>query len=242
MSIPRLFIDTTLSVGQCLTLPQDISHYAIHVLRLRLDEIFILFNGLGGEYQVKLISITKKIVEVQIDRFNEIERESPLQLTLVQAISRPEHMDYTIQKATELGVHHIVPILTERSPPLDKNRFEKREQHWRKIIISACEQCGRNRLPTLLPIQSLADWFTHFPKHDGIVLSPLASSKLQQTIKNVTNTLTILVGAEGGLTECEIQQARLANYAEVKLGQRILRTETASTVILALCQNLWGDI
>jgi len=243
MRLPRLFIDIPLAVNQRIYLPSEASHYTAHVLRLRVNDSFILFNGQSGEYQAKIIAITKKNVEIQIDEFYNIEKESPLQLTLVQAISRPEHMDYALQKSVELGVHHIVPVLTERSPPLDKNRLEKREQHWQKIIISACEQCGRNRLPTLSPIQSLMQWLAiDSPVENRIVLSPQSQLNLPQAIIKNSQQLTILVGAEGGLTIQEIQQASLANYTEVSLGPRILRTETAAIAILALCQGLWGDL
>ncbi len=239
----RLFISSPLAINQRLHLPSEVSHYAVHVLRLRVNDSFILFNGLGGEYQAKIITITKKIVEIQIDEFCNIEKESSLQLTLVQAISRPEHMDYALQKSVELGVHHIVPVLTERSPPLDKNRLEKREQHWQKIIISACEQCGRNRLPTLSPIQSLIQWLAIDSSGENrIVLSPQSQLNLPQAINIPTQQITILVGAEGGLTAQEIQLANKAHYTAISLGPRILRTETAAIAILALCQGLWGDL
>lgn len=244
MRLSRLFANEPLAVGQTICLAPDVSHYAAHVLRLRVNDIFTLFNGMGGEYRVKLTAIAKKTIEIQVDEFLKIERESPLQLTLVQAISRPEHMDFTLQKAVELGVQHIVPILTERSPPLDKNRLDKRTQHWQKIIISACEQCGRNRLPQLLSIQSLNQWLsqTANTEENRIVLSPQSHLSVQQAIeKSAINQLTILVGAEGGLTVNEMQQACLADYIEVNLGPRILRTETAAIAILALCQGLWGD-
>ncbi len=241
MHLSRLHVNMQLVVGQEIVLPKESAHYLINVLRLRIGTMVTLFNGEGGEYTARLIVATKKNVQLQITDYQEIERESTLQLTLVQAISRPEHMDYTIQKAVELGVQHIVPVITERSPPLDKSKISKREQHWRKIMISACEQCGRNRLPQLLNVSTLNAWLAKAPQNICMVLSPKGKNGLHETILP-KEKLTILIGAEGGLSETEIQQAMQVGYIDIRLGPRILRTETAAVTILAVCQALWGDL
>jgi 16S rRNA (uracil1498-N3)-methyltransferase len=246
MRLSRLFVEMSLTVGQEISLPKESAHYLLNVLRLRVDTPVILFNGQGGEYIAFLTSATKKIAQLQITEHQAIERDSTLQLTLVQAISRPEHINYTIQKAVELGVKRIVPVISERSPPLDQTKINKREQHWRKIIISACEQCGRNCLPQLSETMLLTDWLQKkLSLGLNIVLSPDSNTSWKQ-IKVTPNEMskngvTILIGAEGGLTEMETQLAIKAGYQDIRLGARILRTETAATAILAMCQAWWGD-
>ncbi|MCK5716188.1 MAG: 16S rRNA (uracil(1498)-N(3))-methyltransferase [Thiomargarita sp.] len=240
MRLSRLYLNSPLSLEQDITLPQDSAHYLLNVLRLRVGASIILFNGQGGEYLAYIISLVKKNVRVHIIEFKDIERESTLQLTLVQAISRPEHMDYTLQKAVELGVQHIVPVITERSPPFAKNKIEKREQRWQKHVISASEQCGRNRLPHLHPVQTLQHWLMKPQQGTTIILSPTG----QKTITNVVQegAVSILIGAEGGFNQIELQQAMQSGYVDVRLGARILRTETAAVTMLAICQTLWGDL
>jgi len=237
MRLSRLFIDRPLAVGQEIVLAKESAHYLLNVLRQRIGTQVTLFNGQGGEYVADLIAATKKNAHLQVTEYKDIERESALQLTLVQAISRPEHLDYTIQKAVELGVQRIVPIITERS--LTRNR----EQRWRKIIISACEQCGRNRLPQLDNVLSLNAWLAEQSRSFCIVLSPSGKQALNiQSLSGVEKNLTVLIGAEGGLSEAEIEQTRQAGYLDIRLGPRILRTETAAVTVLAVCQALWGDL
>jgi len=237
----RLYIDSPLAVEQELILPKESAHYLLNVLRLRLGAMLTLFNGQGGEYTTKLVAIAKKEARLQVQTYNPIDRESELHTSLVQAISRPEHMDYTIQKAVELGVHQIFPILTERSVP--RSRISKREQHWRKIIISACEQSGRNRLPMLHPVQTLNACLENTEESHCLVLSPNGKTTLPKALTNLKEpkNLTVLIGAEGGLSEAELAEAKQAGYLEVSLGPRILRTETAAVTVLAVCQGLVGD-
>jgi len=239
MRLPRVFLNTSLAEGQLLTLPQEASHYLLHVLRIRVGHPLTLFNGQGGQYLARLVSSTP--AQVQIDQYDPSERESPLFLTLVQAISRPQHMDYTVQKAVELGVQHLVPVLTERSPPLAPASFAKRHQHWQKIIINACEQCGRNRLPHLQEIQSLSHWLAQPQAGKGIVCTPQANCSLIEILTPPPSLITLLIGAEGGLTNEELQQAYQVGYTEVRLGPRILRTETVAIAALAICQAVVGD-
>ena len=239
----RLYIDSPLAVEQELILPKESAHYLLNVLRLRLGAVVTLFNGQGGEYTAKLVALAKKEARLQVQAYNPIDRESELHTSLVQAISRPEHMDYTIQKAVELGVHQIVPILTERSVP--RSRISKREQHWRKIIISACEQSGRNRLPMLHPVQTLSACLAENTEESQcLVLSPNGKTTLPKALTNLNEPkkLTVLIGAEGGLSEAELAEAKQAGYLDVSLGPRILRTETAAVTVLAVCQGLVGDL
>lgn len=241
MRLSRFYINKPLVVGQEIILPKELSHHLVTVLRLRIGVIITLFNGQGGEYQARLVAVTKKIAQLQIETYHATERESRLSLTLVQAISRPEHMDYTIQKAVELGVHQIVPVITERTPPLNPEMLNKRQAHWHQIMLSACEQCGRNRLVQFTEIMPLTTWLTQVQSGCCIVLSPHAHNTLFKVIQSA-HTITLLVGAEGGLSEMEIQQAIQAGYQDVQLGPRILRTETAATAVLAICQAWQGDL
>jgi 16S rRNA (uracil1498-N3)-methyltransferase len=213
----------------------------------------ILFNGQGGEYVACLVAAAKKTAILRVDESHAIECESTLQLTLVQAISRPEHFNYTLQKAVELGVQRIVPVITERSPPLGKAQISKRQQHWRKIVISACEQCGRNRLPELYEVLPLSVWLSQPQDDYCLVLSPSGKSRWHEVFQAQTDVIglsncldeqkivTVLIGAEGGLSEMEIEQAIQAGYLDIRLGPRILRTETAAVAMLAVCQAWWGD-
>jgi len=270
MRLSRLFVDSPLVVGQEIVRSQESAHYLLNVLRLRVGAPVILFNGQGGEYVACLVAAAKKQAILQVNEFHAIECESDLPLTLVQAISRPEHFNYTLQKAVELGVQRIVPVITERSPPLDKTKISKREQHWRKIIVSACEQCGRNRLPELHEVLPLTVWLGQPLVGYCLVLSPTGKSRWHQVFeakndaiglsncldeqktdtlsihesivnKDNSNSVTLLIGAEGGLSETEIESAIQAGYLDIRLGPRILRTETAAVAMLAVCQAWWGD-
>ncbi|OQW92507.1 MAG: 16S rRNA (uracil(1498)-N(3))-methyltransferase [Beggiatoa sp. IS2] len=240
MRLSRFFVDMPLAVGQTLTLPTETAHYATNVLRLGVGATVTLFNGYGGEYLARLTICHKKTVQLSIEAF--CDREGELKLMLVSAISRPEHFDYTLQKAVELGVVRIVPVITERSPPLDLAKIPKREQHWRKIVTSACEQCGRNRLPELLSSMPLSEWLSK-PQADTtrILLSPQGQNGLNSISVN-NQSLIVLIGAEGGFSAVEIRNALDVGYIAVSLGPRILRTETAALAVLAICQAMWGDL
>jgi 16S rRNA (uracil1498-N3)-methyltransferase len=241
MRISRLYINQTFTAEAEIVLAKDATHYLVNVLRLRVGAELVLFNGQGGEYTARLIVVDKKYTKLQLLEYHDIERESSLELTLVQAISRPEHMNYTIQKAVELGVTRIVPLISKRSPPIDKSKIHKREQQWQKIIISACEQSGRNRLPILDEVQTFSTYLAEKTQLEHcIVLAPEAKHSISKLA--IDKKITILIGAEGGLTDEEIQEAIEAGYLDVGLGSRILRTETAAIAMLALCQGFWGDL
>jgi len=240
----RFFVDFPLTVGETIALPKEIMQHAIWVLRLREGAVITLFNGQGGEYSAHLTDIVKKTAYCSIDSYENKDCESPLPLTLVQAISKAEHFDLTIQKAVELGVHIIVPVMTERSAQFDTEKADKREQRWRRIIISACEQCGRNRLPELRSVISLQDWLAQPQGNSCFVLSPTAKENLHDVFEKYEkmDVVTLLVGAEGGFSDHEMQSIISADYQSIRLGLRILRTETAAITALSICQFLWGDL
>jgi 16S rRNA (uracil1498-N3)-methyltransferase len=233
MNISRIYQPVTLREGAQIILDNDAAHHLVRVLRAKMGDPVTLFNGEGGEYAGVIAAIAKKSVTLQINKFNAREAESPLNLCLAQGIARGEKMDYIIQKAVELGVKQIVPLLTERSTvKLAEDRREKRWQHWQSIIISACEQCGRNRLPELLPVQAYYNWLPTAQADQGFVLAPLSASKLQD----------YLIGPEGGLTEQEITAAQNQQFEALNLGPRILRTETAAVAALTTLQCGFGDM
>lgn len=240
MRVSRVFIDAPLAAEQPLSLDTESSHYLSRVLRLRVGDAVIVFNGQGGEYQAQVQAIGKKQVVLHIGAQDARECESPLALTLVQGLSRNEHMDIIMQKAVELGVQHIQPVITERTQGFQTQKIEKRLAHWQKIMQQACEQSGRNRVPELLTTQSLD---THLSQFSGLgfVLNPLAEQGLPLDLPAQFNG-HLLVGAEGGLSEAEIHAAQQAGYQGIRLGQRILRTETAALAIVAICQARWGDL
>ncbi len=240
MRMSRVFIDTPLHAEQTLPLAMDASHYLSRVLRLRVGDEITVFNGQGGEFRARIADMGKKQVILEIGAFIQRECESPLSLTLVQGLSRNEHMDWVMQKAVELGVQRILPVSTERTQGFQAQRLDKRLLHWEKIMQHACEQCGRNRLPELLTPQSLTAHLTDV-KGVGFVLDPLAEQDLGQALPSDFNG-HILVGPEGGLSSEEITSAQQAGYQGIRLGQRILRTETAALTMVAVCQARWGDL
>ncbi len=245
---PRFYLNKAINTGQVIELSNDTKHYATRVLRLRANDKITLFNGMGGEFSGRIISIKKSNTKVSIDQHYDFEYESPLNIQLVQAICVNEKMDWIIQKAVELGVTRIQPISTNRSVVrLSTERAAKRLQHWEKTVISACEQCGRNHLPQMLPLISLADWLSNqqadqVHQHFNLMLSPAADKTLNNFSRPASDTLiTLAVGPEGGFTSEEERDFLHASFTPVQLGQRILRTETAAMAAIAAMQTLWGD-
>jgi 16S rRNA (uracil1498-N3)-methyltransferase len=243
MRIPRIYCPVPLSIGSHIDLPPTALNHVVRVLRLKVGATLILFNGAEGEFHGVLAAVTRSAATVRIQTYHPREAESPLPILLAQGISRGERMDYTLQKAVELGVSVILPVLTERSVvKLEQERWRHRIQHWQGIIASACEQCGRNRLPLLLEPVGLARCLQSSALQGlKLVLDPLAPSTLG-TLALSPPAVSLLIGPEGGLSPTEIALAEVAGFTAVRLGPRVLRTETAALVALTSVQLRWGDL
>ncbi|CAM5565518.1 Ribosomal RNA small subunit methyltransferase E OS=Stutzerimonas stutzeri OX=316 GN=CXK95_14540 PE=3 SV=1 [Stutzerimonas stutzeri] len=237
MRLSRFFIDAPLALGSH-ALPETAAHYIGRVLRLSNGSAVQLFDGSGQEYLGELVEVGKKQVRVELRQQLAGLPESPLRIHLGQGLSRGERMDWAIQKATELGVAQITPLISERCEVrLNDERADKRLAHWRQIAISACEQCGRSVVPTIHPPQQLGDWLP-VEAELKLVLHPVAAPL---TSHAQPRTLAFLIGPEGGLSEHEVEQAQQAGFQAARLGPRVLRTETAPVVALSVAQQLWGD-
>lgn len=242
MSIPRIYIDDDLAEGAALPLVDEPFRHAIQVLRLREGEAVNLFNGRGGEYSARIESIGRRDALLRLDRFDAVDRESPLWVTLLQGVSKGERMDYSVQKAVELGVAAIVPVLTERcNVKLDAERWEKKLAHWRGVAIAACEQSGRTRLPKLQAPLALDSALALARDHAlCLTLDPLAERGLYGPAPQ--GPVALLVGPEGGLSTAEVLESTSQGFIPVRLGPRVLRTETAGPALLAALQARWGDL
>jgi 16S rRNA (uracil1498-N3)-methyltransferase len=239
MRISRVFVDIDLQVEKSVSLPEETVHYLKNVLRLKNGEQIIVFNGRGGEYS-GVIEITKKNIILHIKQFDPIERESPLQIALAQAISHAEHFEIALQKATELGVQRIIPLLTARTQGVDTQRLDKKIIRWNNILRSACEQSGRNRLPILEMPQTIENLLENLFQGTQIFLEPTAEQSFA-SLSNVEMPLTLVIGAEGGFTNDEIKLLKERDFIGIRVGARILRTETAAIAVIAACQARWGD-
>ena len=245
MRIPRIYTEQDLSINCEVQLGESASRHLSKALRLKPDANIILFNGSGGEYQAIISAITKKTVSAIPQIFSDSDKESPLDIHLAIGVSRGERMDHIIQKATELGVSEITPLYSERTEvKLQGERLQKKLDHWQQIAISACEQCGRNRIPTinelLKPEQWLADVETDSQIDTKLVLHHRNANSLKDI--KASTSIALLVGPEGGLSESEISQAEQSGFLSLSLGPRVLRTETAPLAALSLLQGLWGDM
>jgi 16S rRNA (uracil1498-N3)-methyltransferase len=237
---PRFYVDAPLRAGSVCALPEDAGHHAVHVLRLREGDDVTLFNGRGGEYAARIASIQRLRIAVDLLEHRGIERESPLHVTLVQGVSAGERMDSTVRKAVELGVAEVQPVLATRSVARPKGeRAENRRAHWQKVVIAACEQCGRNRIPEVQPLVPLAEYRA---KAEGmnVLLSPQAELRFSEAVKNST-AFILAAGPEAGFTAEEEAALAAAGFVPVSLGPRVLRTETAAVAALAALSALRGD-
>lgn len=241
MSISRFYCPQRLSLGQILDLPPAAAHHAAKVLRYEPGTKIVLFNGDGGEHEAEIAYVDKNRVSAKILSYQAHECESPIEIRLVQAISSGERMDFTLQKAVELGVSHIQPVASERSVvKLSGERAEKRVQHWQGIVNSACEQSGRNRVPGVAPISSIPNWLGSASPGLRLLLSPAAELPISGMDKP-QGVVTLLIGPEGGLSPNEIEMALSHGFVSTRLGARVLRTETAALAAVAAMQALWGD-
>lgn len=241
MRIPRIFTEQDLQANTGVSLEPGPSQHIGRALRMSIGEYIHLFNGRGGIYPAVIASIDKKSVKVTTEDWLDQESESPLAVELGIAISRGDRMDWIIQKATELGVTHIAPLQTERTEvKLKGDRADKKQQHWRQIAVSACEQCGRNRLPQITDLQTLDGWLATTKAERKFVLHHRDTGAAAQATQPAS--VALLVGPEGGLSSPEIERAATMGFEALTLGPRVLRTETAPLAAVAILQAQWGDM
>ncbi len=242
MRVPRVFIDQKVVPGDSIFLSIDKTHHILHVLRLHVGDQVKLFNNSGFEFIAKIIKAKKKAIRVEVGESSQCENESPLEIALYLAVSRGPHMDFSIQKAVELGVKVIIPIISEFSNvKLTGARVDNKITHWEKIIIGAAEQCGRNTLAELQSPMTFNESIHLDNNSKKLILHPGVGQTMSKiNIKN--SKLALMIGPEGGFSDEEFQKALDNNYIPVNLGPRILRTETAVVCSLSNAQQLWGDL
>ena len=243
MRLTRVFVELPLTPAADVNLPPAAAIHVGRVLRLREGAAIVAFDGSGSDYRCEIVAVKGDDVRVRVGSRATGLPESPLRITLVQAVSRGERMDWTLQKATELGVRAIVPVLSARSVVrLDDRQADRKLRHWQGIVAGACEQCGRSIVPEIRPPQELSRYFA-LPARDGqrFVLNPTGPASLAG-LATVGPRVELLIGPEGGLDDAELERAAASGYAPVRLGPRVLRTETAGIVALTVLQALWGDL
>ena len=243
--IPRLYCPLPLAAGTILALPPDAAHHARDVLRLNTGDEIILLNGLGGEYRARLATVDKKQVSAEVLEFRQRESEPPYPVTIAQSLATGDKMDWVIEKSVELGAAAIVPLAAARSVlRLDASRAAKRAAHWQAIVQSACEQCGRNRVPIVAAVTPLFDWLATQSNAPGLklMLSPVHARKFSELEPPAPGSpITLLIGPEAGLSDAEEAAAEAAGFVAVLLGPRVMRTETAALAALAAIHARWGD-
>ena len=239
--MPRFYVDFALSPDSVVELPDNVVRH-LNVLRVKNTEEIVLFNGNGKAYPALPEVLEKRRASVRILREEATDNESPLNITLVQAVSAAERMDFTLQKSVELGVAEIRPVISERCVVrLSGERAEKRVARWQEIVVSACEQSGRNIVPKVLPLTTYAQALQQLPQETTKLLMSLNRAQKLSDVRPQSDKVVFMVGPEGGWTEKEEQQAFDAGFQSVTLGKRVLRTETASLAVIAAMQTLWGD-
>lgn len=239
--MPRFYVDFALNPDSVVELPDNVVRH-LNVLRVKNTEEIVLFNGNGKAYPALPEVLEKRRASVRILREEATDNESPLNITLVQAVSAAERMDFTLQKSVELGVAEIRPVISERCVVrLNGERAEKRVARWQEIVVSACEQSGRNIVPKVLPLTTYAQALQQLPQETTKLLMSLNRAQKLGDVRPQSGKVVFMVGPEGGWTEKEEQQAFDAGFQSVTLGKRVLRTETASLAAIAAMQTLWGD-
>ena len=239
--MPRFYVDFALSPDSVVELPDNVVRH-LNVLRVKNTEEIVLFNGDGKAYPALPEVLEKRRASVRILREEATDNESPLNITLVQAVSAAERMDFTLQKSVELGVAEIRPVISERCVVrLSGERAEKRVARWQEIVVSACEQSGRNIVPKVLPLTTYAQALQQLSQETTKLLMSLNRAQKLSDVQPQSGKVVFMVGPEGGWTEKEEQQAFDAGFQSVTLGKRVLRTETASLAAIAAMQTLWGD-
>lgn len=244
MRTTRLYHPSPLEANSRVELTASATKHLLTVLRLKPGAALVLFDGSGAEFDARLEEPGKKSAWATVTGRREPKVESSLPVTLAQGVSRGERMDYTVQKAVELGVAEIIPVLMERSVvKLDADNIRRKQEHWQTIAIGACEQSGRVRLPQVQTPQTFATFLdSHRSGGLKLLLDPLAKQALKDLPQPKDGQVLLLVGPEGGLSEVESKAAQSAGFQGIRLGPRILRTETAALVALSLLQSLWGDL
>ena len=240
----RLFVSGALINGAEVEVDGDPARYLSKALRSRVGDQVTLFNGEGPEWPATISQISKSTVVLKLGDGIEANTESTLKIHLVQCISRGDRMDFVVQKATELGVKRITPVLSEYGVvKLDNARAEKKRVHWQKIAASACEQSGRTRPPLIDTPITLKNWFGNKPASVDaeLILTPGAATPLA-SIATPETKVCILIGPEGGFSDTEYKDAAVSGFEAVSLGPRVLRTESAAIATLAVLQSLWGDL
>ena len=245
MRIPRIYQPVPLKAGESIQLGAQAVTHVVRVLRLKQDDHVTVFNGEGGEYSGVISEVSKREVLVKLLQHHETDNESPLHIGLIQGVSRGERMDYTLQKAVELGVKTIYPVSTEfTSVHLNSERWEKKTQHWQGVVNSACEQSGRNVVPQVHEACSLYACLdkTAVENYDlCLVLNHRSSQSMAALKAERPGKVLLIAGPEGGLSETEIDELERRNFLSVNLGPRVLRTETAALAAISILQSLWGD-
>ncbi len=237
----RIYDPSTLKVNTPVSLDEFGAMHVGKVLRMQEGEELVVFNGQGGEYRAVISSVTKKEVIVTPLAFINKTLESPINIHLAQVLSKGDRMDFTLQKAVELGVTAITPLISERcNIKLKDERLDKKLASFKRIIISACEQCGRTIIPTLNPISNIKDFLKQELLGQKLILDPYSNTKIKALEKG--NDFTLLIGPEGGLSDEEVLLAKNYGFTSVLLGPRILRTETAPLVAISILQSAFGDI
>ncbi|MDX1823986.1 MAG: 16S rRNA (uracil(1498)-N(3))-methyltransferase [Thiohalomonadales bacterium] len=242
MRIPRIYLPQPLTSGNQIALNDNALQHVVQVLRLKTGHPLILFNDQGGEFEARLVKVAKREAIVQVGDFHDVNRESGLFTCLGLGISKGDRMDFALQKSVELGVNEITPLFTEHCVvTLTNSRVLKKHAHWQAVMISACEQSGRNTIPVLNYPTTLTEWLGTCSLSTRLILDPAASTALSM-IKLTKPELVLTTGPEGGFSQTEIEQARQAGFEGVTLGPRVLRTESAALAGLTAVQCLWGDL
>jgi 16S rRNA (uracil1498-N3)-methyltransferase len=241
--LPRIYQAQSLSLSQAVTLDESASHHCSRVLRMHVGDKLYVFNGQGGQYQAQIVAqANKKQLLVELQNYQSLQVESPLHIHLGQALVRGQKMDFVLQKSVELGVNAVTPLITERcAVKLPTERLQQRVVHWQTVAQGACEQSGREILPTVSAVTAISTWLANVKPDLGLVLDPHASQHLAE-IALSPRRVALLIGPEGGLTAQECLQAQAAGFIGVRLGPRVLRTESAALVAISLLQYRWGDL
>jgi len=237
VSKPRFFIDAELNPGLKLTLPQSVSHHLLTVLRLKPGDSIIAFNGRGGEFHGVLEATSKKSAIVNLMTYDDVSRAASIEVNLGLCVLKRDAMDRAIARSVELGIHSLTPLISEHCTVAHRI-IENRHDHWHQVIVAACEQCGLNRLPALLPAVTLAGWLKSTNTDLKLIATQLGSG-LPDVSR--TGSVAVVTGPEGGFAEAELQLASQSGFHQLKLGSRILRGETAPIVALSAIHQTWGD-